>query len=87
MARAAPKNRAWHISEAIHSYRRLVQIVDELTENEVYAALALECDSQRRKSIVNRLIAKAADFNRQKFITHLKEKFNVTPEIRRPVRR
>jgi hypothetical protein len=61
--------------------------VDDLTENEVYAALVLECASQRRKSIVNRLIAKAADFNRQNFVQHLKEKHNVAPEIRRPVRR
>lgn len=60
--------RAWHISEALTSYRRLNDIVNELTEEEVRQALALETSAQRRKSITNRL-------NKRLFQLH-KEKFN-----------
>lgn len=60
--------RAWHISEALTSYRRLNDIVNELTEEEVRQALALEASAQRRKSITHRL-------NQRLFQLH-KEKFN-----------
>lgn len=43
---------------ATGSYQHLTQVVNELTLEEVQAALALEAKSRRRKSIVNRLIAR-----------------------------
>ncbi len=51
--------RAWHVNEALTSFRRLGQIIDELTEDEVRQALALEASTRRRKSIMTRLEAKA----------------------------
>ena len=60
--------RAWHISEALTSYRRLKDIVNELTEDEVKHALSLETSAHRRKSIVTRL-------NQRLFQLH-KEKYN-----------
>lgn len=54
-----PEVRAWHVSEALTSFRRLVGIIDELTEDEVKQALQLEASTRRRKSIMNRLEAKA----------------------------
>jgi hypothetical protein len=51
--------RAWHINEALTSFRRLDRIIDELTENEVRQALALEASTRRRKSIMDRLQRKA----------------------------
>lgn len=51
--------RAWHVNEALTSFRRLGQIIDELTEDEVRQALSLEASTRRRKSIMTRLEAKA----------------------------
>lgn len=45
-----------------------------MTEKEVYDALRLEVETLRRKTLIDRLIAKAADFHRQKFVQQLKEK-------------
>ena len=66
--------REWQMQLALKSYRSLVSVIDELTEEEVLAAIELEKGTQRRKSIEDRLIQKAADFNRQTFITSLKRK-------------
>ena len=51
--------RAWHVNEALTSFRRLVEIIDELTEDEVRQALQLEASTRRRKSMMARLEAKA----------------------------
>lgn len=51
--------RAWYVNEALTSFRRLGEIIDELTEDEVRQALQLEASTRRRKSIIARLEAKA----------------------------
>lgn len=51
--------RGWYINEALTSFRRLGEVIDELTEEEVRQALRLEDAGLRRKSVVNRLRAKA----------------------------
>lgn len=62
------------VKRALSSVRRFNEMIDELTEEEVHAALVFECETQRRSSIVERLLAKAADFNRQTYLNSLKEK-------------
>jgi hypothetical protein len=63
------------ITLALSSIRDLRQVIGELTEEELQACLQFECESRRRKSVYNALIAKLAELNRQTFITHLKEKY------------
>ena len=66
---------AWRVKRALESFRSLLDVVEQLTEEEVYHCLQLETESQRRQTVINQLIAKAADYNRQSFITNLKEKY------------
>ncbi|WP_018609537.1 hypothetical protein [Uliginosibacterium gangwonense] len=66
--------REWYMQLALQSYRKLVGVIGELTEEEVLAALSLEKSSRRRKSIIDALTRKAAEFNRQTYLTSLKEK-------------
>ena len=66
--------REWHMQLALKSYRSLVDIVDQLTEEEVLAAIELEKASLRRKSLLDRLIQQAVDLYRQKLTSSLKEK-------------
>ncbi len=63
------------ITLALSSIRDLRQVIGELTEDELHACLQFECESRRRKSVYDALIAKLAELNRQTFITHLKEKY------------
>jgi len=51
--------RKWYLSEALVSYRRLLDVVDELTEEEVLACLDLETASQRRQSVTDILTKRA----------------------------
>lgn len=76
---------SWRTQRALESFRELAKVIDQLTEQEVYFCLKLEVESQRRSSIINRLVAKAADFNRQTFIKVLKEKIHGTSEVRHPL--
>lgn len=76
---------SWRTSRALSSFRSLLEVVEELTEEEVYYCLKLEVQSQRRKSLVDRLIQRAADLNKEQFIISLKEKINGTSEVRHPL--
>jgi len=73
--------RKWYIDQALTSFRRLNEVLDDLTEAEVLACLDLEAATQRRRSVIDRLISKAIrlreiDYNRQ-----LKEKFYGTSPV------
>lgn len=68
--------RDWYISEALHSFRRLKSVINDLTEDEVEAALKLEHGSRRRASVTRLLTTRAAQFNRSTFKAMLKEKLN-----------
>ena len=65
---------AWRVKRALESFRSLPAVVEQLTEEEVYHCLKLETETQRRQTVIDRLIAKAADFNRQSFETELRKK-------------
>ncbi len=65
--------REWQMQLALKSVRDLVSVIDQLTEEEVLAAIELEKSSRRRKHVLDRLIQKAADFYRQNYISTLKE--------------
>lgn len=68
--------RDWYISEALHSFRRLKSVLEDLTEDEVEAALKLEHGSRRRSTVMRLLTKKAEQFNRSLFVTTLKEKIH-----------
>jgi hypothetical protein len=64
--------RKWYISEALASVRRLTQVLPELTEEEVLACLDLEAGSQRRQSVTDILITRAARL----YLNRLQEKYH-----------
>lgn len=68
--------RNWYISEALHSFRRLKSVINDMTEDEVEAALKLEHSSRRRSTVLNLLKSKAGQFNRRSFDATLKEKLH-----------
>lgn len=55
------------MSEALTSFRRLNQIIKELTEEEVREALSLESEGRRRKSIIVTLEARLKHLHKEKF--------------------
>lgn len=77
--------RQWHVTEALSSMRRLHELLDELTEAEVLAALELESGSQRRASIIDRLISRAVRLNELNYSTSLKEKYHGTRKLEDPL--
>lgn len=70
--------RQWHISQALESARSLAEVIDELTQEEVIAALELESGSSRRLSIIDRLISRAVRLNELQYKKALKEKYHGT---------
>lgn len=77
--------RQWYVSEALDSMRRLAQVIDELSEEEVLAALDLESGSRRRQSIIDRLISRAVRLNELHYVATLKEKYHGTSRIQSPL--
>ena len=68
--------RKWHFAQALHSFAALKKVVNELTEEEVLAALNLESLALRRRSLIDRLISRAVRLNEIKYATQLKEKYH-----------
>ena len=64
------------VDQALTSYPSLKAIVNELTEEEVMAALTIESATRRRQSIVLRLIARANRLNEVRYVAELKKKFH-----------
>ena len=73
------KIRSWYVTEALVSMRRLHELMDELTEGEILAALELESGTRRRHTIINRLISRATRFNEITYNAELKEKYHAYP--------
>lgn len=69
--------RKWHVDQAVHSTRSLHEVINDLTLEEVEAALALESSTCRRQHIVSRLLGKAARLNEQIYIKNLKKRCNL----------
>lgn len=70
--------RPWYVSEALDSMRRLSEVIDELSLEEVIAALELEAGSRRRPSLIDRLISRAVRLNELHYVKTLKEKYHGT---------
>ena len=67
--------RKWHFAQALDSYTSLKKVVNELTEEEVLAALDLEVRALRRRSLIDRLISRAIRLNEINYSRQLKEKY------------
>lgn len=75
--------RRWYIAQALKSYTGLVEVLDELTEDEVLACLKLEAGTQRRSSVINRLISRAVRLRELSYSCQLKERFHGTSQEHR----
>lgn len=67
--------RPWFITEALTSFVRLNSVLHELSEEEVLACLQLEAASNRRATVIDRLISRAARLNELSYVSHLKDKY------------
>lgn len=67
--------RKWHVTEALKSMSGLIEFLPRLTEEEVLACLDLESQSDRRKSVIDRLIARAVRLNEIAYNQRLNEKY------------
>lgn len=60
--------REWFISEALSSVRRLDELLDQLTEEELSQLITLEESAQRRKVFLDKLYREARQRARSQFI-------------------
>lgn len=60
--------REWFISEALSSVRRLDELLDQLTEEELAQLINLEESAQRRKVFLDKLYREARQRARKQFI-------------------
>lgn len=68
--------RKWYLYRALASYPSLKVVIDELTLEEVIAALDLESSTLRRRSLIDRLVSRAVRLNEVSFNRQLKEKYH-----------
>ena len=68
--------RNFKINQALESYAALKEHLNDLTEEEVIAALDLESSTRRRQSFIDRLISRAVRLNEVSFNRQLKEKYH-----------
>lgn len=68
--------RKHYISAALENFAQLSKVLTELTEQEVYACLDLEAASQRRRTIIDRLISRAVRLNEITLNQKLKDKYH-----------
>jgi len=68
------------VGQALSSFSALHDVINDLTEDEVLAALDLEAATNRRRSLIDRLISRAVRINEQRYQRHLKEKYHGTSE-------
>lgn len=78
--------RKWHLDQALESFPSLMKVINELTEEEVIAALDLEVASCRRRSLIDRLISRAIRLNEISYSRQLKEKYHGTSTLEDSVR-
>ena len=79
--------RKWYVDQALQSFVRLNEVLSELTEEEVLACLDLEAASQRRRSIIDRLISRAVRLGEIALNQRLKEKYHGTSVLQDHVHR
>jgi hypothetical protein len=68
------------LGQVLSSYSALNEALPRLTEPEVLAALDLEAASQRRRSVLDRLISRAVRLNELEYQRQLKEKYHGTSQ-------
>lgn len=78
--------RKFYVTQALVSYSSLIRTLDDLTEEEVLACLKLEAASQRRRSVLDRLISRAVRLNELSYNLRLKEQFHGTRSQQDPHR-
>jgi len=76
VAKQTPTKASWLVTRALDSFPALVAVLNELTEDQVLAALELECSTRRRQSVIDRLISRAVRLNEISYKRQLKEKFH-----------
>lgn len=67
--------RKFEVTRALDSFGALVSGLNDLTEEEVIAALDLESSTRRRQSFIDRLISRAVRLNEVSYSRQLKEKY------------
>jgi hypothetical protein len=72
--------RKFNVARALESFPSLGRVINELTEEEVLVCLELEAATRRRRSIVDRLIARAVRLREISYGRQLKEKFRGTTQ-------
>ena len=70
--------REWYINEALHSFRRLKVVLNDLTEEEAIAALKLERSTRRRSTVVRLLAAQVEKLHLRNFNANLEENIHGT---------
>lgn len=78
--------RKWYVDQARVSYKRLNQVLHEMTMEEVLATLELEVATTRRRSVSDRLISRAVRLNEIEFSQRLQEKIYGTHPLENHVR-
>lgn len=82
MTQRKTAGRKWQLSLATGSMADLRKVINDLTLEEVIAALDLEVLSLRRKSHIDRLVARASRLKEIEFTTQLKEKYHAQADQR-----
>lgn len=68
--------RKFEVTRVLDSFGALVSGLNDLTEEEVIAALDLESSTRRRQSFIDRLISRAVRLNEVSYSRQLKEKYH-----------
>lgn len=82
MTERKPGPRKYQLGLATLSMTGLRSVINDLTLEEVIAALDLEVRSLRRKSHIDRLIARASRLKEVEFTTQLREKYHAQADQR-----
>lgn len=82
MTERKPALRKYQLGLATLSMTGLRSVINDLTLEEVIAALDLEARSLRRKSHIDRLIARASRLQEVEFTRQLKEKYHAQTDPR-----
>lgn len=69
--------RKYQTSLALKSFSSLLEVLNELSLEEVLHCLALEAGSQRRSSILDRLMSRAVRLNELEFVEALKARLDL----------
>jgi len=67
--------REWYVSEALRSWRRLNEILHELTVEELESALEIEYGSKRRRSMIKRLTSRIAAISHHTHVVQLEKEY------------